>query len=133
MAGIGIRRTRTVLIDGNDRLTLRVSRFQDGVADNSTQDIYADGSQRVVEGFATESNIIVTCQKVTAADHRWLAARISKSLLYSGGGITFIGSLKGVRRVRNMIRGEDQDYDLRLEFLIVTETVNDYLARSVSV
>ena len=133
MAGIGIRRTRTVLIDGNDRITLSVSRFQDGVADNSTQDIYADGSQRVVEGFATEANIIVTCQKITAADFRWLTSRISRSLLYSGGGITFVGSLKAVRRVRNMVRGEDHDYDLRLEFLIVTETVNDYLARAVSV
>ena len=73
MAGIGIRRTRTVLIDGNNRLTLRVSRIADGVDDNSTSDIYADGSQRVIEGFGTETNIHVTCEEVSAADIRWFA------------------------------------------------------------
>ena len=133
MAGIGIRRTKTVLIDGNDRITLSVSQFYDGVADNATRDIYADGTQRVIEGFATENNIVVTCQKVDAAAFRWLTSRISRSLLYSGGGITFVGSLKAVRRVRNMTRGEDYDYDLRLEFLVVTETVNDYLERTAVV
>ena len=131
MAGIGIRRTRTVLIDGNERITLDVSRFQDGVSDNSTQDIYADGSQRVVEGFSTESNIIVVCQEVPSADFRWL------TLPYQQKPIVFrrwyhlrrVAEDGAAGAIRHAWRGIDQDYDLRLEFLIVTETVNDYLER----
>lgn len=133
MAGIGIQLTRTTLSDADSVITLGLSQMIRSTDGGVTQDVYADGSQRSIAGFATRSTVNLTCQKMDPATYDWIEQRTGRNVVYRDPrGIAFVATIGGIREHYDARKGDEVVYGVAVTLVIVAAQVNDNLPANLS-
>ena len=125
MAGIGIQADRHALIDGQEAVFLQVSEVAEGIDAGVNQRTYADGSQRAIVGYATQSAFTLTCQIVGDADYEWIRVRAGQQVIWRDLGGTLAAVIVGrLGRTKVSRRSETQAWNVKLTLFLVEANVN---------